>query len=181
MLKLFACYLWWKVEWCQIEIHDVQFSVGESIEDCYDDLEKKWLWYPIHKCHIDAFLELKYIDGYEVVLTTDKPDNWDNILYFVNAWGYIPEKFGEMHEIWFYVTKSNIEATQKALAILCEWQDKRHQDNIYDVDDILEIEKVREYYIKLIPTNKIQDFQPMYFWYWLMTSKLSEKIVHQNY
>ncbi len=43
MKKLFACYLGGRVQGCHIEMHDVQFSVGETIEECYEDLRKKWV------------------------------------------------------------------------------------------------------------------------------------------
>lgn len=181
MLKLFACYLGGRIHWCHIEMHDVQFSVWESIEECYSDLKTKWVWYPEKECHIDAFLELKYIDWYEVVLTKEKPDNGNLCLYFINAGWYIPEKFWELHEIWFYISDSKSQATIRALQKLCEWQDKKHQDDMYDVDDCIEIEKVKDYYIKLIPTDKAQDFMPMYYGYGLMNKPLSEKIVHYNY
>lgn len=162
-------------------MHDVQFSIGECIEDCYEDLSSKRVWYPEKECHIDAFLELKYVDGFEVVLSKEKVDNSGQQLFFINAGGYIPEKFGELHEIGFYVSESKSKATIKALQVLCEGQDKKHQDDLYDVDDCIAISKVQDYYIQLIPSSKTQDFHPMYFGYGLMNKNLSEKIVHNNY
>lgn len=179
--KLFACYLGWRVKGCHIEMHDVQFSVGKSIEDCYEDLESKWIGTK-PTCHIDAFLELKYVDGYEIVLASE-PQNRKktNVLYFINAGAYDPKKFGELHEVWFYVAKSRGEATRKALEKLCIWKDKKHQDDMYDIDDCIAIEKVRDHYIHLQKTNKVQDFSPMYYGYGTLDKKLSEKIIHKNF
>lgn len=182
MQKLFACYLGGRVPGCHIEMHDVQFSVGENIEDCYQDLQWKSV-FASDQLHIDAFLELKYIDGYEVILS-QKPKETaptEPKLWFVNAGGYDPRALGEMHEIGFYIAQTSTEATQKALQVLCDWQDKRHRDDIYDVDDCIAIEQVQDYYISLIPTDKQQDFVPMYYGYGTFDKSLTEKIVHHNY
>lgn len=181
MNKLFAVYLGGRIPWCHIEMHDVQFSIGEVIEDCYEDLGKKWVGYPETTCHIDAFLELKYVDGYEVALSKEPVNNSWLSLFFINAGWYVPEKFWELHEMGFYVSDSKSQATIKALQTLCKWQDKQHQDDLYDVDDCIAIDKVQDYYIQLILTDKTQDFQPMYFGYGLMDKNLTEKIVHYNY
>jgi hypothetical protein len=39
--KLFAVYMGGRIPGCHIEMHDVQFSVGSVIEDCYEDLQSK--------------------------------------------------------------------------------------------------------------------------------------------
>ena len=160
-------------------MHDVQFSVGETIEECYRDLQWKSV-FSSDQLHIDAFLELKYIDGYEILLSHERKEN-ELRLFFVNAGGYDVNKFWELHEIGFYIAKTSTEATQKALQVLCEWQDKKHRDDIYDVDDCIAIEQVQDYYISLIPTNKTQDFMPMYYGYGTFDKNLSEKILHHNY
>jgi hypothetical protein len=162
-------------------MHDVQFSVGSVIEDCYEDLQSKRIGWE-GNCHIDSFLELKYVWWYAVVLSHDPvPETQEVKLYFVNAGWYKPDQFCEQHEIGFYVAKTSTEATQSALKVLCEWQDKRHRDDLYDVDDCIAIQTVRDYYVHLVPTQQTQDFLPMYYGYGLMSKNLSEKIVHQNY
>jgi len=132
------------------------------IEECFDDLLSKWTGKRV-EFHLDSFLELKYVDGYEIVLSQHPPKNSDLKLYFVNAGGYIPEKFGEVHEIGFYVGNDANEVSTRALQFLCSANQKPHRDDIYDVDDCIAIEKVRESYIHLVPTEKTQDFFPMYF------------------
>ena len=143
-------------------MHDVQFSIGEVIEDCFADLRSKWVGKHT-ECHLDAFLELKYVDGYEIVLSQNPSSNSDLKLFFVNAGGYVPQKFGELHEIGFYVGKDAEEVSIRALQFLCSDNQKPHRDDIYDVDDCIAIEKVRDSYIHLVPTEKTQDFFPMYF------------------
>lgn len=40
--KLFAVYLGGRADRCNIELHDVVFVVGSSIEETYPLLAKKW-------------------------------------------------------------------------------------------------------------------------------------------
>lgn len=180
MPKLFACYLWGRIDGCHIEMHDVQFCVWEKIEECYDDLRKKWVGWK-SECHIDAFLELKYVEWFEILLSNKKLSTETIKLFFVNAGGYIPEKFGELHEIGFYTGSSPEEVTKRALEKLCSLQKKPHKDDIYDVDDCISIEEVDWWHIGLIPTEKTQDFFPMYFGYGKLNQNLSEKITHHNF
>ncbi len=179
-LNLYAIYLGWRIGACHIEMHDVVFSVGDTIESCYEDIQSKWVWGDT-SCHIDAFLILKYINWYEVLLSKEAPIAQSDRLYFVNAWWYQQEKFGENHEIGFYVAKNQTQATELALQQLLSWQSKVHRDDIYDIDDCISIEKVNDYYIHLVPTAKTQDFEPMYCGYGLLTKNLTEKITHYNF
>ncbi|MFA7284788.1 MAG: DUF1543 domain-containing protein [Candidatus Absconditabacterales bacterium] len=178
--NLYAIYLGGRIGNCHIEMHDVIFSVGDTIESCYDDVKSKRVG-GNDSCHIDAFLILKYVSGYEVVLSDQAPIEQTQKLYFVNAGGYQPEKFGENHEIGFYVAQTQSQATELALQTLLAGQNKVHRDDIYDIDDCISIEKVNDYYIHLIPSTKTQDFQPMYLGYGLLNKNLSEKITHHNF
>lgn len=179
-MKLFACYIWGLAPGCNIELHDLQFSVGEKIEDCFEDLRAKWFWDKT-KVHLDSMLELKYVDGYEVVLKRGEKSNEENKLFVVNAGGYLPHFFGELHEIGFYVATKKSDATKAALKKLCKDQDKQHQDNLYDVDDCIAIEEISGYHIHLIPTEKTQDFIPMRSGYGKFDQDITSKVVHHNY
>jgi hypothetical protein len=52
--KLFAVYLGGRADRCNIELHDVVFVVGSSIEETYPLLAKKWFG-NLHGFHIDSF------------------------------------------------------------------------------------------------------------------------------
>ena len=167
------------MEGCHIELHDLQFSVGEKIEDCYDDLRSKRIG-DADKVHLDAFVELKYIDGYEVILS-DRASADTQKLYMVNAGGYMPDFFGEKHEIGFFVKNSRNEATKAALDKLLLAHVKQHQDNLYDVDDCITLEQVSGYHIQLVPTEKAQNFRPLWTGYGKFDREVTSQIKERNY
>lgn len=164
MTNLFAVYMWWKAEWSQIELHDVQFVIGEKIEDCYETLKDKWFGVR-RSAHIDCYMALHYVDWYEVQLYKWLKKGQDIHLYFVNAWAYDPDKFTELHENWFFVAKDSMEATKKALAVLCVNDEIKHRDNLYDVDDCIQVDEVDGWHIELVPTDKTQKLVPDRYWY----------------
>ncbi len=58
MLKLFAVLLGGRATGCHIELHDVVFIVGNSLEETYPRLVHKWFGH--HKrLHVDSSVELK--------------------------------------------------------------------------------------------------------------------------
>jgi Domain of Unknown Function (DUF1543) len=159
--KLFAVYLGGRADRCNIELHDVVFVVGSSIEETYPLLAKKWFGNMDH-FHIDSYLHLKNIDGYEIVLSkTPSQDKSAKKLYFINLGAYKSHEFIEYHQSAFYVAEDSPEAIRRAKSELCQGLETIHKDDVvlldhvtlgYDVDDVLEIGNVDEYFISLIPT-----------------------------
>ena len=76
-----------------IEAHDFVFSVGENIESLFDDLKNKW--HGLRKgLHIDSWVELTHVDGYDIFVRSSDTETTSDIgLYFVNAGGYIDNLF----------------------------------------------------------------------------------------
>src|SRR5262249_49713041 len=155
-------YLGGRAARCNIELHDVVFVVGSSIEETYPLLAKKWFG-TLNQFHIDSYLHLQHVDGYEVHLEKD-PAKIDSSkkLYFINLGAYNSFEFTEYHQSAFYVTESAPEAVKKAKSELCIGLETVHKDDVvlldrvnnsleYDVDDVLEISEVDNYYISLVP------------------------------
>jgi hypothetical protein len=83
--KLFAVYLGGRADRCNIELHDVVFVVGSSIEEAYPLLAKKWFG-NLQGFHIDSYVELQNIDGYKIEITKDFPkEESSKKLYFIKA------------------------------------------------------------------------------------------------
>lgn len=160
--KLFAVYLGGRADRCNIELHDVVFVVGSCIEETYPLLAKKWFG-NLKQFHIDSYLHLKHIDGYEVVLSKESPQTIETKkLYFINLGAYKPHEFIEYHQSAFYVADNAPEAVRKAKSELCQGMQTVHKDDVvlldrvsqdFDVDDILEIGHVDDYYISLKPSS----------------------------
>jgi hypothetical protein len=167
-LKLFAVYLGGRADRCNIELHDVVFVVGANIEETYPLLAKKWFGNMDH-FHIDSYLHLKNIDGYEIELSKSPSTSSVQKLYFINLGAYKPHEFTEYHQSAFYVAESSPDAVKRAKSELCQGLETIHKDNVvvfgtsqeYDVDDILEIGQVDEYYISLKPTSSEERTLPV--------------------
>lgn len=160
--KLFAVYLGGRADRCNIELHDVVFVVGSCIEETYPLLAKKWFGNMDH-FHIDSYLHLKNIDGYEIELSKDAPqENASKKLYFINFGAYKPHEFTEYHQSAFYVAESAPEAIRRAKSELCQGLQTIHKDDVvlldhvsqcFDVDDLLEIGNVDDYFISVKPSS----------------------------
>lgn len=159
--KLFAVYLGGRADRCNIELHDVVFVVGSCIEETYPLLAKKWFG-NLNHFHIDSYIHLKNIDGYEIELSkTPFQDKTSKKLYFINLGAYKPYEFSEYHQSAFYVAEDAPDAIRRAKSELCQGLHTIHKDDVvlldhvsqgspdFDVDDILEIGTVDEYFISL--------------------------------
>ncbi|MBT7546180.1 MAG: DUF1543 domain-containing protein, partial [Cryomorphaceae bacterium] len=72
-----------------------------------------------------------------------------NKLFFINLGGYDENKFEELHESEFLVGDKKIEIKKRAKETLMKVLDQVHTDDLYDVDDCIEINKVSDYFINL--------------------------------
>lgn len=158
MKKIFAVYLGGRADRSNIELHDVVFVVGSSIEETYPLLAKKWFGNMNH-FHIDSYLHLQYIDGYEVELSQD-PVESQKKLFFINLGAYRPYEFTEYHQNGFYVTENAPDAVRRAKSELLQGLQAIHKDDVIlldkvevEADDILEISKVDGYHVRLKPCD----------------------------
>jgi hypothetical protein len=168
--KLFAVYLGGRADRCNIELHDVVFVVGSCIEETYPLLAKKWFG-NLNHFHIDSYLQLKNIDGYEIELTkVPSPNHSSKKLYFINLGAYKPHEFTEYHQSAFYVAEEAPEAIRRAKSELCQGLQTIHKDDVvlldqvrqnFDVDDVLEIDNVDDYYISLKPSSSEERILPI--------------------
>lgn len=150
MLKLFAVVLGGRADGCNIELHDVVFVVGHSLEETYPKLIDKWFGNK-KRLHIDSTIELKYVDNHEIIISKDKPGQ-NKKLFFVNFGAYKPNYFGETHEFGFYIASSKTEVLTRAKLDLCLSLIEPHCDDNLPVDDIISVDNIDQYYIHLIPT-----------------------------
>ncbi len=156
--KLFAVYLGGRAAKCNTELHDVVFVVGPSIEATYNQLMHKWFGDP-QRLHIDSWIELQIVDGYRIVLRPDPPAQARK-LFFINLGAYLPGQFTELHANTFVVAETQEQVKQRAKSELLRGTHSIHTDDLYDVDDCLEITEVDGHHIHLVPTTATQPFEP---------------------
>ncbi len=160
-LSLFIVVLGGRSLKSNIEIHDVRWVLGKSIEDTFPELRKQWLGKK-SGLHIDSYKCIKYVDGYKIVVSRSNKDRLINSqiedlsLWFVNLGGYNPKKMYEEHEFNLIVAKKATEAKRKAKQ---NWEinlKNKHNDDysginyLEQVDDMHPI-KIKNWEINLIP------------------------------
>jgi hypothetical protein len=145
--RLFAVYLGGRAPKCNTELHDVVFAVGTSIEDTYERLMDKWFGDPL-RMHIDSWLELHQVDGYRVLLRQE-PSKGNEKLFFINLGSYRPGEFTELHANAFLVGRDEQEVKQRAQRDLLRGTDSVHTDDLFDVDDCLNVAEVDGQHVHL--------------------------------
>ncbi len=159
-MKLFVVYVGGEVEQSHVELHDVRFCVGETIEDCYNDLRAQW-WGTPESLHLDCWGVLEYADGYNVSLSKDTPSDESEKLYFVNLGGYTSKEFTELHSNIFVVAPSDSKAKVRALKTIQDWESP-HRDYQYEVEKAVCLNDAVEsygYHVVLEKTDTEKEFQ----------------------
>jgi hypothetical protein len=172
MNKLFAVLLGGRAPGCNTELHDTVFVVGESLESCHPQLIAKWFG-SRHRLHIDSTVELNQVDGYDISLSPEKPNEISLNLFFVNFGGYKPGIFGETHQIQFYVAKTKAAALLRAREELCLGLHEQHCDDNLPVDDLLLIDVVDNLYVHLTAATEKKELVIDSYLRWLDPDKIS--------
>ncbi len=177
-LSLFIVVLGGRSFKSNIEIHDVRWVLGESLEDTFPELRKQWIGNP-KGLHIDSYKRIKYVDGYQIEITKSNknnsitPKNKNESLWFINLGGYNPKKMYEEHEFTLVVAKKAIEAKRKAKENWISNLRNKHNDDLSgiksfeQIDDIYSIKTIKEWEIKLIsdPQKRSEKLIPDWYGY----------------
>ncbi|RTE85793.1 MULTISPECIES: DUF1543 domain-containing protein [Gammaproteobacteria] len=157
-MKLFLVYLGGSAPQANIELHDVRFVVGETIEDCYPQLRKQW--FGTQKgLHLDSYVQLHHVDGYKIELKSD-PSEQSERLYFVNFGGYKQGQLAEAHEFMVCVARSVEEAKALGKQRLMLGTNMPHKDNLYALDDLLTVDMLEGWHVHLHKDGNTQDLVP---------------------
>lgn len=159
-MKLFVIYIGGTHEKSLIELHDMRFVIANTIEETYDTLRQSWWGIP-SSLHLDAWGALDYADGYNIQLSNRPPEGQSKKLYFVNLGGYNQKQFTELHRNVFVVASNEIEAKQKAVQQITEWESP-HRDYLHQVDSILNLNEIlakKNCYLHLKEDSHIKPFE----------------------
>tara|TARA_Y100001968_G_scaffold39573_1_gene30158 strand:+ start:124 stop:681 length:558 start_codon:yes stop_codon:yes gene_type:complete len=175
-LSLFIVVLGGRSLKSNIEIHDVRWVLGETIEDTFPELRKQWLGKK-NGLHIDSYKCIKYVDGYEIVLSKSNKRNslistriGNLSLWFVNLGGYNPKKMYEEHEFNLIVANKAIDAKRKAKKSWDSNLKNKHNDDyscinhLEQIDDLHPI-KIKNWEINLIPDPEERSEKLIPDWY----------------
>lgn len=166
-MKLFLVYLGGRIQGCHIEMHDVRFVVGDSIEQCYSKLKSQWVG-DKNSVHMDSYMVVENIDGYQVELVNERVEQTEK-LYFVNLGAYHPTRIAEQHDFALYVARNAEEAKNKAKNALLSGLSHLHKDDLHDVDDCFAIDLADlDVSIKLTKNGFSQPMTPNWYGYHIL-------------
>ena len=150
MPKLFVVLLGGKAPGANVELHDVVFIAGESIETLHPQLKEKWFGTK-QSAHLDSWMEVQWADGYDVKLVEGEKSFTGQDLYFLNIGSYPPGRLEETHTYTLLVGDSDKEVKERAKQLAPNDHQLPHKDNQLLVDDILKI-SVPGFHIELTPS-----------------------------
>ena len=178
-LSLFIVVLGGRSVKSNVEIHDVRWVIGETLEDTFPELREQWLG-KTSGLHIDSYKCIKYVDGYEIVIskydknTLNSPREKDLTLWFVNLGGYNPKKMYEEHEFSLIVAKKALDAKKIAKR---NWESNfkiKHNDDYAGIESFEEfdgfhpIKKIKNWEIKLLSDPEERSDKLIPDWYGYM-------------
>ena len=109
--KLFLVVLGGKPVGRNVEQHDVFFAAGNSIEECAPSVKKYW---DIKGIHIDTYMAVEQVDGFNVVLSDVPPiEARSKKLFFINCGGYQENDLEEYHKKIVVAAETLDEAKKK--------------------------------------------------------------------
>lgn len=167
--KLFMLLLGCKPDGRHTEQHDIFFTIGRQLADVVPAIKDFWKEAK-GDIHVDAWREIKYVDGYKIEVVSNENDlasgNELNRLYFINLGGYKQNEFEEFHY------KMIVVATEKGDAIRQSKQTAFYKhtgfkdapshvddkygidvDDVYGIEEILPVEIKNKYCIRISQDN----------------------------
>jgi hypothetical protein len=159
-MKLFMFYVGGNCGNSNVELHDVRFSIGQTAEDCFEDLRRQW-WGDPESLHLDCWGAVEQADGYDIGLSSLPPQEAQPKLFFVNLGGYDPSEFNELHKNVLIVSPDEVAAKAKAKRLIRHWQ-KPHRDQLFEIEKTIDIGaqmKRSGYHLTLTPATREKAFQ----------------------
>ena len=186
---LYLVVLGGRAKKANIELHDVRWVVGSTIEETYDTLRKDWFG-SLEGLHIDSYKKIKYVDGYKINLINFEKDKINKKqllkknkvkkhLWFVNIGGYDPSSMQEKHEFGLVIAKNKLEAKKMAKSKWLIGCKKKHKDDLASLemlisfDDCEQIKNIGNWKIELTPDNNF--IQENNYPDWYGYQKIDEK------
>ena len=138
---LFLVVLGGRTASSHIELHDVRFVAGRSIDDTLPELRRQWFGRR-EGLHLDSFMAVRAVDGYAVRLGREPSAPGPERLWFVNLGAYRPDSLAELHHFGLVVATSAVAAKAAAKRQWLKGALQQHKDDLWAVDDCLAIEQL---------------------------------------
>lgn len=171
-VKLFMVLIGCKPTGRHTEQHDVFFGIGESLKTLLPQMQAFWKEAK-GKIHIDAWREVKHVDGYDIAIMKSAKDvtgKTNEKLFFINLGGYKKNELEEYHYKILTVApdkgKAVQQSKQSAFYKHCGFKgatshiDDKYGidvDDLYAIEDVLPVESKEKYYLHIIPSTAAQE------------------------
>jgi hypothetical protein len=139
--QLFLVVLGGRTATSNIELHDVRFVAGASIDDTLPELRRQWFGRR-EGLHLDSYMAVRAIDGWAVSLRREPAAPRPERLWFVNLGAYRPDSLAELHHFGLLVARSPQAAKAAAKRQWLAGSQQQHKDDLCAVDDCLAIEQL---------------------------------------
>jgi hypothetical protein len=149
---LFLVVLGGRAEGAHIELHDVRFVAGDTLEATLPTLRRQWFGRR-RGLHIDSYMAVRQVGSFTVELRQE-PFQGAERLWFVNVGGYQPHLLAEEHAFTLEVATTAAGAKQMALGHCLPEALNRHKDDLQAleaVDDCLPLMAVGGWQVHLLP------------------------------
>ncbi len=113
-MNLYLVVLGGRIRGGHVEMHDVRWVTGETIESTIPSLKTEWIG-QASSLHIDSYKLIRFVDGFRVKLVKRNNDYKEelNKLWFVNFGGYQQDDLLEQHHIELVIAPSIQVAKKK--------------------------------------------------------------------
>ena len=187
--NLFLVVLGGRAATSHIELHDVRWVVGTSIEDTIPTLRQQWFGLQ-SGLHIDSYKAIQHVDGYAIELIKRRglckqPQQTSSAamsdqLWFINLGGYDQDSLQELHQFGLVVAPSKQAAKARARrrwlssALQVHKDDLHSLDRLDTIDDCLPIFNVDDWQIHLSPEpgRPEAELKPDWFGYWRIDGRI---------
>ncbi|MFM7651825.1 MAG: DUF1543 domain-containing protein, partial [Vulcanococcus sp.] len=138
---LFLAVLGGRTATSHIELHDVRFVAGPTIDATIPELRRQWFGRR-EGLHLDSTMAVRAIDGYAVRLGREPAAPRPERLWFVNLGAYRPDSLAELHHFGLVVARSPQGAKATARRQWLNGALQLHKDDLWAVDDCLALEQL---------------------------------------
>ena len=112
-----------------IELHDVRFVAGASLDATLPELRRQWFGRR-EGLHLDAYMAVRAVDGWAVRLGREPAAPRPERLWFVNLGAYRPDSLAELHHFGLVVARSPQAAKAAAKRQWLRGALQQHKDDL---------------------------------------------------
>lgn len=147
--KLFVVMLGGTHPRARVELHDVVFAFGDTLESTWPQLREQWFG-DARGAHVDSWMEVDGVGQYRVRLSDAPAPAGSPRLFFINLGGYEKDVFGEAHKYLLVTANDAAEAKAKGKAQAgADWL-LPHKDALYEVDECIPVEAAGGRHVVLV-------------------------------